>query len=64
MRIVTRRLAALGVVWFASPRINKLMEQSEEVRRPYRELAVGQAYQRAGLPGARVERMEEPEHLG
>ena len=35
LRIATALLAALGAVWFTYPRINKAMQQSEELRRSY-----------------------------
>jgi uncharacterized membrane protein len=39
LRIVTGLLAALGAVWFAYPRINKMMHDSEALRQSYRQLA-------------------------
>lgn len=36
LRIVTGLLAALGVVWFAFPRINRIVEESEALRQAYR----------------------------
>ena len=35
LRIITGLLAALGVVWFAYPRMEKIAEESEELRRLY-----------------------------
>lgn len=37
LRIVTGLLAALGFVWFAFPRLQRAMEESEELRRSYRQ---------------------------
>jgi uncharacterized membrane protein len=40
LRIATGLLAALGAVWFAYPRINKMMHDSEALRLSYRRIAL------------------------
>lgn len=37
LRIITGLLAALGVVWFAYPRMNMAVEEGEALRRAYRQ---------------------------
>ncbi len=37
LRIITGMLAALGFVWFAFPRINKVVQDSEELHLSYRQ---------------------------
>lgn len=54
LRIVTGALAALGGVWFAFPRMDKTMEESEAMRLMYKEMALRQRALRQPAGEARV----------
>ena len=51
LRVLTGLLAALGAVWFAYPRMERTLEESEAMRLMYRQSAVNS--RSAILPGNR-----------